>query len=522
MSYRLADAGLGDIPTAQGVCRVGADVVLVGLDGADRTEVARLADEGRLPVIARMRAQGRWGTLDAFDGLGDDAAWCSFATGVGPGRHGRPFYSRYTPGTYDWVPANRDDIRADPFWDTLAPSGHRFAILDLPKAPIGRHAHNLVVVDWMSHGAHEAPTRCHSPTWAGQLAGWLDGDDAAWNCHYPGSSDDFVSSLRRRAALRTDFAIDVLQRAQWDAIVVVFAETHCSGHFLWHEFDRVEDVYVAVDEQLGRLVDAAGPASTVIAFSPLGMGPHHSTEQLAGAVLERLDRASGSEVRRTPRGLPALGESIPRAVRDRVPRRVRRLASNERERQRQREFGRRRFWPVPTDLPDTPIRINVIGREPYGKIARGAEFAGLCEDLRQEFLALVEPGTGRRLVRDVLIAREAWPGDAPDDFADLCVVWDATEELAAASSPRIGEVHVVPHERRPAEHRDGGWLVATGPGITHGRFDRSMTVLDFAPTVARLVGTAFDGEGSAIPGVDRPASSQAAVGSTLNADQSSA
>jgi hypothetical protein len=267
---------------------------------------------------------------------------------------------------------------------------------------------------------------------------------------------------------------------------------------------------------LGRLIDAAGPAATVIAFSPLGMGPHHSTEQLADAVLERLDPASGADVRRTPRGLRALGERIPAAVRDRIPRRVRRIASNE------REFGRRRFWRVPTDLTSTPIRVNVIGREPHGKIRPGAEFAGLCDELRQEFLALVEPGTGRRLVRDVLVGRETWPGAAPEDFADLCVVWDATQQLAAASSPRIGEVHVVPHDRRPAEHRDGGWLLATGPGVTHGRFDGSASVLDVAPTVARLVDTPFDGEGVAIPGVDRPAPDQAAVGSTLNADQSSA
>ncbi len=300
---------------------MGAHVVLVGLDGADRTEVARLADEGQLPVIARMRANGLWGSVKAFDALGDDAAWSSFATGTGPGRHGRRFYRRYVPGTYDWVPSSRDDIQGDPFWDTLASHGHRFAVLDVPKAPIGRHAENLVVADWMSHGAHQPLAKCHpAPIWADQLAVWLDRDETTWDCHNPGSNDDFASSLRHRAVLRTDFAIDVLQRAHWDAIVVVFAETHCSGHFLWHEFERVEDIYRVVDAQLGRLVDAAGPAGTVIAFSLLGMGPDHATAPLADAVLERLEPASTrAEPGWTPSGVRVLRERIPRSVRDRLP-----------------------------------------------------------------------------------------------------------------------------------------------------------------------------------------------------------
>jgi hypothetical protein len=29
---------------------------------------SRLADAGQLPMIARMRAQGLWGELEAFDG----------------------------------------------------------------------------------------------------------------------------------------------------------------------------------------------------------------------------------------------------------------------------------------------------------------------------------------------------------------------------------------------------------------------------------------------------------------------
>ena len=486
---------------------MGAKVVLVGLDGADRTEIVRLADDGQLPVLASMRAEGLWGKLDAFDGLGDDAAWSSFATGVGPGRHGRRFYRHYGTGTYDWETFTRQQIRAVPFWDVLSAHGLRFAVLDVPKAPIGTDPANLVIADWMSHGAHQPSAICHPESvWRPQLAGWLDRDDTTWDCHVAGSPSDLVSSLRDRAALRADLAIDVMGRAQWDAVVVAFAETHCAGHGLWDEFERVEAVYQAVDAQLGRIIDAAGPTSTVIVFSLLGMGPHNPTDELADAVLQRLAPEPPTSSSRSMRAVEAIRALVPRAVRVRVPVRVRQVSSAARA----REFGRRRFWRVPTDLPHTPIRFNVVGREPYGKVAPGSDFDATCDELRREFLALRDPESGRPLVRDVIVARDAHPGDAPEDFADLHVVWDRTQPLVGATSPRIGEVHVTPVPRRPGEHRVGGWFAATGPAVAHRGADERASVLDFAPTVARLVDAPFDGEGVAIPGIERPTGDQAA------------
>ncbi len=479
---------------------MGANVVLVGLDGADRTEIARLADGGQLPVLARMRGEGLWGKLDAFEGLGDDAAWSSFATGVGPGRHGRRFYRHYRTGTYDWEPFTRQQIRAVPFWDALSAHGRRFAVLDVPKAPIGTDPANLVIADWMSHGAHEPSALCHPDSvWRPQLAGWLDSDDTTWDCHAARSPSDFVSSLCDRAALRTDFAIDVMGRAHWDALVLTFAETHCAGHGLWDDFERVGAVYRAVDTQLGRIIGAAGPSSTVIVFSLLGMGPNNPTDELADAVLHRLASETPESLSRSRRVLESVGARVPRGIRVRLPARIRSMSSDARA----REFGSQLFWRVPTDLPHTPIRLNVAGREPYGKIAPGSDFDATCDELRREFLALRDPESGRPLVRDVIVARDAYPGDAPEDFADLHVVWDRTQPLVAASSLRIGELHVEPVLPRPGEHRDGGWFAATGPSVTHRVAGEPASVLDFAPTVARLVDAPFDGEGVAIPGVSR-------------------
>jgi predicted AlkP superfamily phosphohydrolase/phosphomutase len=189
-----------------------------------------------------------------------------------------------------------------------------------------------------------------------------------------------------------------------------------------------------------------------------------------------------------------------------------------------RDFGRRRFWLVPSDLVHTPIRCNVVGREPYGRVAPGAELDALCSRLRREFLALVEPGTGRRLVEDVIVTADRYPGAGPGDFADLLVVWDRTQPLLAATSPTVGEVRAEPSPTRLGEHRDGGFVLARGPGIPPTGPADPIAIVDFAPTVTRLLDVPFAADGRAVPGVvPRPSGDgQAAVVSMLNDDHRSA
>ena len=105
------------------------------------------------------------------------------------------------------------------------------------------------------------------------------------------------------------------------------------------------------------------------------------------------------------------------------------------------------------------------------------------------------------MVADVLRADEIAPGPAPQDLADLHVVWQRHRPPAggvvATSRRGAGRHPAAP----PGNHVEGGWFVAAGPGIRHGAVDAAVSTLDFAPTVTRLVGGHVDGDGSPIAGV---------------------
>jgi predicted AlkP superfamily phosphohydrolase/phosphomutase len=459
-------------------------------------------DDGELPALAALRARGVWGEVTSPRALGDDGAWCSFATGVGPGRHGRRFQRRYRPGTYDWVGAPISAISSDSFWGALAAQGKRCVVFDVPKSPRGDTGGNVVVADWLAHHAHGLPAVVHGVGGLGAAAAGIPGDhdrEPLWDCraYLPSSFDapSFLASLRERGAARTRAFLDVLAHDDFDVAIVVIGEAHCAGHQAWHDPSVVLDAYRDVDIQVAEIVAAAGLDAIVVAFSLLGMGPNREGMYLLDAVLRRLDPVEASR----PIGDTGVMQRTHAWVRANVPGWARRAAPGAARRVvtdlRTRDVSRRRYWVVPADLAATAVRCNVVGREPRGTVEPGADFDHVCADLREALMELRDPVTGALLVREVLRADEIAPGPAPQELADLHVVWSDTGPLVAATSPRIGDVRVELPELRPGNHVEGGWFVGAGPGITHGVLDGAVSTLDFAPTVARLVGGHFDCDG---------------------------
>jgi hypothetical protein len=62
-------------------------LVIVGLDGLDPDLCERLMEEGHLPNLAKLRAQGTFTRLQTTFPPISPVAWSSFSTGINPGRH---------------------------------------------------------------------------------------------------------------------------------------------------------------------------------------------------------------------------------------------------------------------------------------------------------------------------------------------------------------------------------------------------------------------------------------------------
>lgn len=121
----IAASGCGkDASTRGGKGHAGKKVLILGCDGMDPVLVERMLDEGRLPNLAKLRAQGGYRRLTTSIPPQSPVAWSNFITGAGPGVH----------GIFDFI--HRDpEKQAFPYWS----GSQMVAISDTRPWEVGKY-----------------------------------------------------------------------------------------------------------------------------------------------------------------------------------------------------------------------------------------------------------------------------------------------------------------------------------------------------------------------------------------------
>ena len=479
------------------------------MDAGDKDLILAWAREGILPTFRSLLATSAWGTTQNPVGFYVGAVWPSFWTGLSPEKHGRYCFSQLRTGTYDHYDVSPRDTRGEPFWDELCANGCRVAILDVPKTVPSPKVNGIHIVDWGTHDPEldfcTAPESLASEIEARFGLHPLDTCDEFMQ-RYPTDHaslrDALVTGVRRKA----DLAAHFFELGGWDLFMTVFAESHCVGHHCWHLHDPkhprhdsnvarvvgdpVRDVYVAIDAALGRLIALAGPETTVFVLASHGMGPHYDGTFLLGKMLRSLFElpAAPPSKRAIARLLESVWHRLPASLHSRL--------QSLRGRTKQAlgvaasvpELADRLCFTTPNNDVYGGIRVNLVGREPQGRIHPGAEYEAFCELLRTDLLAFVNLDTGRPLVRRVLRTSDLYKGDGVQDLPDLLVEWERDAPISRIQSPKTGIIEEVFPGKRTGDHKPEGLLFARGPGIVPRRLDRPVEVTQLAPTIASLLG----------------------------------
>jgi predicted AlkP superfamily phosphohydrolase/phosphomutase len=482
-----------------------AKLLVIGLDGADATLLRQWSDAGDLPVLRALRTRGVSAALTSPPGFGDDATWASLYTGVSPAKHGRYFYSQLRPGTYELQRFADADLQRPPLWESLSRAGRRVAIIDVPKCPLAAELNGIQLVDWSVHGHDHVHVESCPPSLAAQVVAQfgaepsnvcdrdLDGADNAFR-------DRLLASIDKKAALSAHY----LDYGDWDLFLTVFKESHCIGHRCWQLLDRahqqhdaaavatlgnpIKQIYIALDAAVGRLLERAGAGTTVIVFSPLGMGANYTGEPLLDEILLRLDGPDAARPRQRIARLESLWRRVPFSIRQRAHHRL----DWARRRAHYVATRRRRCFVLPHNEISGAIRVNLVGREPDGVIHPGAEYDAFCTALIRELRELVNLDTGTPVVQDVIRTSELYRGERGDRLPDLLVVWQRTAPIASAGSPKIGEVRRPYPLYRSGNHVPDGFLAASGPGVVPAGLSGPISVTDVAPTIAAFLGVPGD------------------------------
>jgi predicted AlkP superfamily phosphohydrolase/phosphomutase len=224
-------------------------------------------------------------------------------------------------------------------------------------------------------------------------------------------------------------------------------------------------------------------------FTSHGMGPHYDATFMLDEILVRLDPRPGAWLRRWQREY----SRYKRGAQKRLLRRALPPAPPM--------ISHRRFFAVPNNDAHGAIRVNLIGREPKGKVRPGAEFEAVYQELREGLMAIINRDNNQPIVRDVVRAEDWYPGENLDDLPDFFIEWNRSEPIERVASPQIGEFEKAFNGVRTGDHKPSGFFWAAGAHVPQSAkseaTNQKVSVMDFAPTLAEMLNVPdgdFDGQ----------------------------
>jgi len=279
-------------------------LLVVGWRDADWPALHHWIEAGRMPHLRRLVERGSMASLTAPLPLHDHALWTSLATSMRADRHGVTHHQEVRPDGGGLQPVGRRAWRVPAFWEAVQAAGHATICLNWPAtAPAdrwpGRHVDESFKV---ARGADidlwPIPLHSVSPRpWRHDLAGLrvhpADDLDAQMAALVPELAqidplaEEWPASLRRLLAQTATvhaLATDAVARDNWRLLCVCYdllavrrslggvaqAPPHTPP---WRARNVESGAAMLLDMMLGRLVELAGPRTTVLLVSPTGVAP---------------------------------------------------------------------------------------------------------------------------------------------------------------------------------------------------------------------------------------------------------
>jgi predicted AlkP superfamily phosphohydrolase/phosphomutase len=249
-------------------------LVVIGIDGGEWKVIRRLWEAGKLPHLKEIAERGVSGTLrTAYNS--SPVIWTTIATGVRPPEHGITDFVVPTPKGD--VPISSDVRKVPALWNMLSKVGRRVAVLGWWGSWPAEEVNGVVVTDraLLALGRRVSPSS--------YLPRFLE--DLQEARESPGLFRAEDEAELRDAAI-TNSAVR-LAGEKYDLLLVYFRSPDIVSHNDWKYFepeafrnvdprdlearrDRVPQVYEAVDQAIGRILDALPRRVNVLVLSDHG------------------------------------------------------------------------------------------------------------------------------------------------------------------------------------------------------------------------------------------------------------
>ncbi len=493
-------------------------IIAVGLEAAEIDLIQKWTKEGHLPTLSYLMETGAWRKLKSATEISSGATWASINTGVSPAKHGMGFYHRQLKnGSYRIVKKYADEIGYPLFWEKLSDANQRTAILDIPVIYPIKNFNGIQLIGWGAIGLNfkqssqppDLLKEIFSKFGHHPLEGWYQKmieDLNEWK--------ELMLKLIAGLRMRTSIVKWILEKESWDFFLVSFAETHWVGHYFWHLIDitnprynseiaqvcgdAILEVYKEVDNSLNEIIKLY-PEATFLVFSNTGMGPNYSGHHLIPEILKRIGLGGNSKNQNSKNILdiifpakrwgPYAIKKVEEIVSAETIEKIKKVVPEKLWDNWTRKFltmgnnwKHSKVFPVPSDFTGA-LRINLIGREPDGIVSPGKEYEDICSEIENAFLELINPDTGKNVVKEVIKVRDRYNGKYINDLPDIIIKWEGANPISSLYSTRIGTVTGELPDKRSGAHRTYGFIIANGKYVRPLKELEEKNIMDIAPTI---------------------------------------
>ncbi|MFN8487044.1 MAG: alkaline phosphatase family protein [Caldilineaceae bacterium] len=491
-------------------------VLVIGLDGATFDLIKPWAAEGALPTLQRLMQTGAHGSLRSTIPPMTGPAWTSFATGVNPGQHRLFDWIAREPGSYQFLPVTAVDCKAPTIYSLLSQTGRRVCALNIPMTypplPV-----NGVVVSGLP-----APSTRNTITYPPELFQEIVnavGDYILYpdpgQAYSDSGVDAFLTRLYKTTELRVRTLDYLRQREAWDFAMVVFNGTDTISHALWKYMDKshplhdarqaekyghaIRDYYHHLDGHLARIVDTLPGDTTLIVMSDHGFGPFHKFIHVNNWLLREGFMRLKPGLRSRVKGTLFRAGFSPMNVYDTLMR----LGFGALKREVVRGQGQGLLKTLFLSFEDVDwsrtqayslgnvgqIRINLVGREPFGCVQPGVEYEKVRDQIIERLGTLRDPKTGELVVETVYKREEIYTGPYLEDAPDI-VFLPRRLEYFGFGEYEFGSHKIIEAMKRgiSGTHRMNGIFLAYGAAVRAGLAVQNAQLIDLAPTILHLMG----------------------------------
>ena len=503
-------------------------VVIIGLDGADFSLIKEFKKD--LPNIWGLIEEGVLTKLESTIPYASTVAWSSFMTGKTPPKHGIIdfVYRTEQNPTEMGKPVNSTIIRGETMWKLLSDAGKRIIIFNVPCTYPPEQVNGVLI------GGFPLPGDSTDYTYPKDLANELrtknwNFADVATQSYSKKYLEEFLNDLYRRIVERTDATLYLMEKYEWDLLMVHYMETDKVQHeFLNFQYrdnvgsdifskyrGTVRDFFMEIDRQIGRIFDILDERTNIFIVSDHGFSPIRNVICLDTWLLNNgyicMNRNITSKIRYWLFRLGITPENVFRILPEYLRTELRRAQSKRYYSrkssisimQKMLSFLALFFLNKKKDIDWSKTKaysygstgiatifINLEGREVNGVVKKGKEHQRLKIRLKKDIRKIINQYSSESIFNKAYLIEELYAQRGIEKLADVIAYGSKFESVVNNNPLLFFSNNVISrnylHPDR-AGHNLYALLIASGPDIAKTR-DIQAKIIDIVPTILFLMG----------------------------------